>query len=55
MKKWECFFCGHIYDEAEGDAEAGIAAGTTWADLPDDYMCPQCGATKADFAMVEID
>jgi len=55
MKKWQCFFCGHIYDEAQGDPDAGIAAGTAWHDVPDTYICPQCGAAKSDFAMVEIE
>lgn len=53
MKKWQCFFCGHIYDEAEGDEASGIPPGTRWEDVPDDYSCPDCGATKADFAMME--
>jgi len=52
-KKWQCYFCGYIYDEAEGDAEGGIAAGTRWEDIPDDWVCPGCGATKSDFAMME--
>lgn len=49
MKKWKCRFCGHIYDEAKGDAETGIAPGTRLEDLPEDWECPDCGATKADF------
>lgn len=49
MKKWQCRFCSHIYDEAEGDPATGIPPGTPLADLPDDWMCPDCGATKADF------
>ena len=52
-EQWQCYFCAHIYDEALGDPEHGIAPGTAWANVPDDWCCPDCGATKADFAMVE--
>jgi rubredoxin len=54
FKKWQCFFCGYIYDEAAGDPEEGIPRGTRWADLPDDWVCPSCGAQKSDFAMMEV-
>ena len=54
MKKWQCGVCGFIYDEAQGLPEAGIAPGTRWADIPDTWVCPDCGAPKSDFAMVEI-
>ncbi|TLX70650.1 rubredoxin [Pseudomonas nicosulfuronedens] len=54
MKKWQCFFCGFIYDEAAGWPDEGIAAGTRWEDIPEDWMCPECGAAKSDFQMVEI-
>jgi rubredoxin len=54
MKKWQCYFCGYVYDESAGDAEHGFAPGLAWADVPDDWCCPSCGATKSDFAMVEI-
>lgn len=54
MKTWQCFFCGYVYDEAKGDEAAGISAGTRWEDVPDDFSCPDCGAAKADFAMVEV-
>ena len=40
MKKWQCFFCGHICDEALGTPEVGIAPGTRWDDVPDDWICP---------------
>ena len=52
-KKWQCFFCAHVYDEALGDPDHGIAPGTAWADVPQDWCCPECGATKSDFAAVE--
>ncbi len=55
MKKWECMICGWIYDEAEGDPDAGIAPGTPWEAVPDDWLCPDCGASKDEFEMVEVD
>jgi rubredoxin len=54
VKRWQCFFCGFIYDEALGWPEEGIAPGTTWNDVPEDWVCPQCGALKSDFQMIEI-
>jgi rubredoxin len=54
MKKWQCFFCGYIYDEAAGIPEEGIEAGTRWDDVPSDWCCPGCGAAKSDFAMMEV-
>ena len=44
-----CRACGLIYDEAEGDADSGIAPGTRFADIPEEWVCPVCGVTKADF------
>ena len=54
-RQWQCFFCAHIYDEAKGDPERGIAPGTRWEDVPEDWFCPDCGATKADFALLDQD
>ena len=53
-KTWMCLICGWIYDEAAGDPEHGIAAGTVWADVPMNWTCPECGARKEDFEMVQI-
>lgn len=53
-KKFRCIICGFIYDEAEGLPEEGIAAGTAWADVPEDWLCPECGVGKSDFEMEEI-
>ncbi len=50
--KWECLVCGHVYDPALGDPESGISPGTAFEDLPDDWVCPDCGAEKADFEAV---
>jgi Rubredoxin len=49
MRKFECTACGYIYDEALGDPDNGIAPGTKWEDLPDDWVCPVCGVGKEDF------
>ena len=54
MKKYQCIVCGYTYDEAVGMPDDGIAAGTPWSDIPDDWACPDCGAAKSDFEMVEI-
>lgn len=53
-KKWECVVCGFIYDEALGWPEDGIKAGTRWEDVAENWVCPECGATRDDFEMVEI-
>ena len=49
MEKYVCQVCGYIYDPAQGDPDNGIAAGTSFAKLPDTWECPVCGASKADF------
>lgn len=53
MKKYVCDTCGWIYDPAVGDPENGIAPGTAFEDLPDDFTCPLCGVCKEDFSPVE--
>ncbi len=54
MKRWQCIICGFIYDEEAGMPDHGIASGTSWKDVPDDWACPDCNAAKSDFEMVEI-
>lgn len=49
MKQYVCSVCGYVYDEAKGIPEAGIAPGTTWEELPADWKCPLCGASKSEF------
>ena len=49
MKMYICIICGWIYDEEEGCPEDGIKPGTKWEDVPDDWVCPDCGAEKDDF------
>ena len=50
MKKYTCIACGWVYDEAAGDPEHGIAPGTKFEDLPDDFACPLCGVGKDMFS-----
>lgn len=54
MKRWQCLLCGFVYDEEQGLPHEGISAGTRWEDVPEDWICPDCGASKEDFHMVEI-
>jgi rubredoxin/fatty acid desaturase len=53
LKTWRCLVCFVEYNEALGWPDEGIPAGTRWRDIPDDWTCPECGASKADFVMVE--
>lgn len=50
MKKYVCDLCGYIYDEAAGAPENGVAPGTKWEDVPEDWVCPLCGADKSQFS-----
>lgn len=52
FKKYRCTVCDHIYDEALGDPDSGIEAGTLWGDIPATWACPECGAAKADFKLI---
>lgn len=54
FKTWLCILCGFIYDEAQGMPQDGIAPGTRWADVPDDWVCPDCSAMKIDFELVQV-
>jgi rubredoxin len=49
MDKWVCTICGYVYDPAKGDRESGIKPETSFEALPDDWVCPDCGAPKSDF------
>lgn len=53
LQKWECTVCGMIYDPLEGDPDGGIAPGTAFEDIPDDWVCPTCGTSKEDFVPME--
>ena len=52
-RKWECVICGFIYDEAKGLPDKGIAPGTRWEDVQEDFECPDCGISKFDFDLLE--
>ncbi|VDB00154.1 Rubredoxin [Olavius algarvensis spirochete endosymbiont] len=53
MKKYVCDVCGYIYDPAEGDEDNEVPAGTAFEDLPEDWVCPLCGAEKSEFSEME--
>ena len=53
MKKYRCIPCGYIYDPAVGDPDGGIAPGTAFEDISDDWQCPICFVGKEDFELVE--
>jgi len=53
-KVFTCIICGYVYNEELGDEEHGLAPGTRWADVPEDWECPDCGAGKSDFEMTEV-
>lgn len=53
MKKYKCLMCGYVYDPAVGDPDNGVKAGTAFEDLPDDWVCPDCGAGKDEFEPIE--
>ncbi|TEA80294.1 rubredoxin [Allopusillimonas ginsengisoli] len=54
MGAWMCVLCGWIYDEAQGDPASGLPAGTRWEDVPDSWLCPDCGVGKSEFIMVQV-
>jgi rubredoxin len=53
MANYLCTVCSYVYDPDIGDPDGGIEPGTAFEDIPDDWVCPVCGATKADFELVE--
>lgn len=53
-KTWRCLICDFVYSERDGCPNEGLAPGTRWEDVPDDWLCPDCGTGKADFEMVEV-
>lgn len=52
MKKYECKVCGYIYDPVDGDPDNGVAPGTAFEDLPEDWVCPLCSAEKDEFEAI---
>ncbi|WP_304985627.1 rubredoxin [Coxiella-like endosymbiont] len=53
-KKYMCLLCGFIYEEEKGWPEDGIAPGTRWDDVSEEWLCPECGAMKSDFEMIKM-
>lgn len=53
MKKWRCTVCGYEYDPEKGEPLSDTPPGTPFESLPDDWVCPMCGAPKSDFEPVE--
>jgi rubredoxin len=51
--KYICTICGYIYDEKQGDPDNGVEPGTAWEDVPEDWVCPECGAPKDSFEEYE--
>ena len=51
---WQCLLCSFVYEEVKGHPETGIPPGTAWEDLAENWCCPECGAVKGDFMMVEV-
>ncbi len=53
MQKWVCTVCGYIYDPAIGDPDNDVKPGTRFEDIPDDWLCPECGVDKSQFELLE--
>ena len=53
MRKYRCRYCSHVYDEKLGDPDSGIAPGTRFEDISEDWMCTECGASKGDYELIE--
>jgi rubredoxin len=53
MKKWVCEVCGYIYDPEFGDPDGGVEPGTAFEDIPEDWVCPDCGVTKDNFSPLD--
>lgn len=51
MDKYICTVCGYVYDPEQGDPDNGVKPGTKWEDVPDDWECPVCGASKDEFEL----
>jgi rubredoxin len=54
FKRWQCMLCAFVYDEATGMPDDGIAPGTPWAEVPETWTCPDCGAAKSEFEEIDL-
>jgi rubredoxin len=52
MENWQCSVCGYVYESAKGDPDGGVEPGTAFENLPDDWVCPICGAAKDQFEKI---
>lgn len=52
-RRFRCRYCSHVYDEALGDPDSGVAPGTRFENIPGDWMCPECGAGKGDYDLID--
>jgi rubredoxin len=52
MNKYQCSVCGYIYDPEKGDPDSGILPGTSFEDIPDTWVCPECGVNKSNFVLI---
>ena len=52
MEKWVCVVCGYVYDPEIGDPDSGVAPGTSWEDVPEDWVCSLCAVGKDQFELV---
>lgn len=53
MKKYRCLVCGYVYEPEKGDPSSGVSSGTSFEDLPEEWVCPECGADKSQFEPLE--
>lgn len=53
FRRYQCTVCGHIYYEKDGDPDTGVAPGTRWEDVPEDWRCPECGTVKSDYELMD--
>lgn len=53
MTRYQCKVCGYVYDPEEGDPDGGIAPGTAFEDIPEDWQCPVCGVSKSDLIAID--
>ncbi|MEA3226444.1 MAG: rubredoxin [Planctomycetota bacterium] len=53
MQKYKCVMCGYVYDPKVGDPDSGVEPGTAFEDVPDEWVCPDCGVGKDEFEPVE--
>jgi rubredoxin len=53
LARYECTVCGYVYDPEIGDSEGGIEPGTPFEELPEDWVCPECGVGKEEFERIE--